>query len=445
MEQALITHFKRGSCPVLICQWAKAQHFGTTMITEPDHRSSMTDHTLPALLHRYLDLSQAGSEHDSAPGPAFDLVSLWLPMLYAPCWTPLQGVTWIRYTTDWLSHFPEMPHTNFVTDQAFAMIRVLGHQPPLAWAWTLDTECIPHQQWHAAPVHECTHDQLAFIKHILDHLTQILAQNDLHQLAHPADDGPATDRRRSILPGLADCLPRRLQEATTRDLVHRPSEEWPRAAKKELDLIYEHLRQQRRGFDPDAGPPSPSTGGHTEPARTGSKPDPPPMWQGIIGAIPARTGQEVERSEAGRGNDNLSPTDHVSGRVHRVDQPGQQAEPDGKRRRTGPGPQGQRDPDRSEMAVLVMEPGSQGPTAEPEDSSDVRRCMSDSPSDPSAGREPQFGVEICSSTTFDARQSAAGRRHCHPMGAGREPQGSRSSRTPGAGHAHVPLPEAFGW
>ena len=33
-------------------------------------------------------------------------------------------------------------------------------------------------------------------------------------------------------------------------------------------------------------------------------------------------------------------------------------------------------------------------TAEPEDSSDVRRCMSDSSSDPSVGREPQFGAEI---------------------------------------------------
>ena len=144
MEQALITHFKRGSCPVLMCQWAKAQHFGTPIVPEPDHTSSGIDPALPTLLHRHFDLSQAGSEHDSAPGPAFDLVNLWFPLMYTPCWTPLQGVTWFRYTTDWLSHFPEMPHTNFVTDQVFAMIRVLGHQPPIAWAWTLDTDCISH-------------------------------------------------------------------------------------------------------------------------------------------------------------------------------------------------------------------------------------------------------------------------------------------------------------
>ena len=85
----------------------------------------------------------------------------------------------------------------------------------------------------------------------------------------------------------------------------------------------------------------------------------------------------MERSEVGWGNDSLSPTDHVPGRVHRVDQPRRQAEPDGKRRRTGPGPQGQRNSDRgSEMAILVMEPESQGTSAEPEDSSDIHPTMS---------------------------------------------------------------------
>ena len=253
----------------------------------------------------------------------------------------------------------------------------------------------------------------------------------MHQLAPIEFDGPATNRRRPILPGLAVCLPRRLQAATTRDIVHRPTEEWPRAAKKELDLIYEHLRQQEWGFGPDAGPSGPPSGRHFEPARTRSKPDGlSSMWQGLIDAIPTRTGQEVECSEAGRGNHNFPSTNNVPGRVHKANHQGWQAEPDGKRRRTGSGPQGQRDPDRgSEMAELVLEPGSQGPTAEPEDSSDVRRCMSDSPSDPSVGRKPQFGAEICSSTPLVSRQSAARRRHCHTMEAGREPQGPRSSGT----------------
>ena len=59
----------------------------------------------------------------------------------------------------------------------------------------------------------------------------------------------------------------------------------------------------------------------------------------------------------------------------------------------------------------------------------IRRCLPDSPSDPSVGREPQFGIEICGPPTFDARQPAAGRSHCHPLAAGREPQRSRSSGT----------------
>ena len=431
MEQALIIHFKRGSCPVLICQWAQTQHFGTTIVVESDRNNPVDDHPLSALLHRYFDLSQAGREHDSTSCPAFELAHLWFPMLYTPCWTPLQGLTWFRHTADWLSHFPEMPHTTFVTDQAFAMIRVLGHQPPIAWAWALDTESIPHQRWHAVPIHESTHEQLQVIKQILGHFTQILAQNDLHQLAHPPDDGSATDRRRSILPGLAECMPRRLQAATTRDIVHRPSEEWPRATEKELDIIHEYIRQQGWGPDPDAEPTGPSAGGHPEPAWTRSEPDDlSSMWQGLIDAIPARTGQAVEHSAPSRGNDNFTPTDNVPSSVHRTDHSGQQVEPDGKRRRTGSWPQGQRNPDRgSEMAVPVMEPGSQGSTAEPEDSTDVRRCLSDSPTDPSAGREPQFGVEICGPATADVGQFATRCRHRNSMEAGREPSRSRSSGT----------------
>ena len=29
MEQALVTHFKRSSCPVLTCEWARKLHFGS--------------------------------------------------------------------------------------------------------------------------------------------------------------------------------------------------------------------------------------------------------------------------------------------------------------------------------------------------------------------------------------------------------------------------------
>ena len=145
MEQALIIHFKRGSCPVLTCQWAKAQHFGTMTMAVQVPMKPRIAHTLPALLHRYFDLSQAGREFDPEPSPTLDLVSLWFPILYAPLWTPLHCGAWFRCTTDWISHFPELPHTNFVTDQVFAIIQALGHHPPTAWAWTLDTDCIPQQ------------------------------------------------------------------------------------------------------------------------------------------------------------------------------------------------------------------------------------------------------------------------------------------------------------
>ena len=185
-----------------------------------------------------------------------------------------------------------MPHTSFVTDQAFAMIRALGHHPPIVWAWTLDTNCIPQQQWHEDPIHDHTFDQLASIQHVLGHLARILAQNELRQLDAFVHDGPAPDGRRSILPGLVDCLPRRLQEATARDIFHRSPQEWPRAAKKELDLLYEYLRQQ--GLDPNAGTPGAPSGGHLEPAWLGSKPDALPRTC----SSKARNG--THRSRAGR-------------------------------------------------------------------------------------------------------------------------------------------------
>ena len=419
MEQALITHFKRGSCPVLMCQWAKAQHFGPTLTNESDHRRSKIDHTPPALLHRFFDLSQAGREYDLTP-PAFDLVSLWFPMVLAPCWTPLKGVTWFRSTTDWLSHFPEMLHTNFVIDQAFAMIRVLGHHPPLAWAWTLDTDTIPQQQWHEASIHECTHDQLAIIKHILGQLTQILAQNDLHQLTHPADDGLATDRGRSSQEGFKRPRHETLStgpQKNGREQRKRNSTSFTSTSdSREGNLIQMLGRLVLRQEDTLN--------------QLGLDRSLMIFLQCGKGSLMPSLLEQGKRwnaqKQAGETTTSLRQTMFQA----MFTEPSRQAEPDGKRRRIGPGPQGQRDPDRgSEMAILVMEPGSQSSTAEPEDSSDVGRRLSDTPSDPSAGRESQFGAEVCSLTTFDARQSAAGRRHSHSMEAGREPSWTRSTGT----------------
>lgn len=222
MEQALITHFKRGSCPILTCQWAKAQHFGTLTIAVQVHSMPRVDHNLPALLHSYFELSHAGRKFDPETRLAADLVSPWFPMLYTLQWTPLHCVTWFRYTTDWISHFPELPHTCFQTDQVFAVIQALGHHPPIVWDWT-DTERSPRQQWHEDAAHDKLADQLGSINHILCTLPGSWPKTTPADLICPIkmeiqqmEDDQSFQNLLTF-----DSMSRRIQEATTRDIIHR--------------------------------------------------------------------------------------------------------------------------------------------------------------------------------------------------------------------------------
>ena len=83
MEQALVTHFKRSSCPVLTCDWARKLHFGSHSgppIPVDDHM----DPSLPVLLHRYFDLSHPGLIGHNLQVSTIDLVDCWFPLLYVP-------------------------------------------------------------------------------------------------------------------------------------------------------------------------------------------------------------------------------------------------------------------------------------------------------------------------------------------------------------------------
>ena len=125
---------------------------------------------------------------------------------------------------------------------------------------------------------------------------------DLHQME---DDQSFQD---------IDCLPRRIQEATARDIIHRSPQEWPEAAKKEFDLICNYLRQQRRRPDSDAWTLDTPPGGLFEPTWIGSKPDAlPPMWPRVSDAVLARTGQEMKCPAAEREGHDISPPNHVPG------------------------------------------------------------------------------------------------------------------------------------
>lgn len=218
MEQALITHFKRGSCPVLVRQWARSQSLGAPEAAVNVNSTPPVDNSLPALLHRHFELSQAGLEYDRWHNLTTDFVSLWFPLLYTPTWTPLHCVNWFRYTTDWVSHFPELPHTCLLTDQVFEIIHALGDHPPLAWAWNLDEEQSPQQAWHLYPVHEQLPDQIVTIKRILHALALILAQDDSCCLDRTSEHGTLAGRGDQSFQD---------QTATPRDIIHWSWQDWP--------------------------------------------------------------------------------------------------------------------------------------------------------------------------------------------------------------------------
>ena len=105
MEQALVTHFKRSSCPVLTCEWARKLHFASH--AEPSR--SADDHieqSLPVLLHRYFDQYIPGLIGSVQMVSTLDLIDCWFPLLYMPISYPQQYLHWFNYTVQWLAHLP---------------------------------------------------------------------------------------------------------------------------------------------------------------------------------------------------------------------------------------------------------------------------------------------------------------------------------------------------
>ena len=244
MEQALVTHFKRGSCPALICEWASRMHFG--LDTPSNGPASQTTSSLPVLPHRYFVLPRPGLIGSARTVSVLDLVNCWFPMLYAPTLYPTQQLQWFDQTVQWLAHFPELPQTRFVTDQVFSMIHALRDRLPIHWAWTLDNDSSPCIRFDQHYIHDNYTDQLSMIKQILACIVQILARNSDLQSLSSADHG-TPDWRRPIVLGSAGCLLRWLPQAPEdRHIIQWSTKEWPGAAKEELQLLCQHLGWSRR-------------------------------------------------------------------------------------------------------------------------------------------------------------------------------------------------------
>ena len=397
MEQALITHFKRSSCPVLTCEWARKMHFGSesaSSLSDP----ALTTPSLPALLHRYFDMPYPGLIGSTQNVSSLDLVDCWFPMLYEPYSYPQRHMQWFDQTAQWLAHFPELPQTRFVTDQVFHMIHELRDHRPHLWAWTLDSVDSPDVRFEQQYIHDTFTDQLSIVKLALTSIAQILARNSELQLLISPDHG-TPDWRRPIVRGFAGCLLRWLPQAPEdRHVIRWSSEEWPGAAQEELQFLCQHLGWSRRSpFD--GGSLDPPPGGYFEPAWLGHQPDDvPPVRQRLDHAHFTRDRPSMEHSAAKWRRLDIAQTDHVPDSFSGIDQPSQQAATDQAGRCPGHGVEGQRHSHRgSQVALPYLELRGQSPPTESEDSIDLEGHLCHSATDSPVGPESGTDPEVCGS------------------------------------------------
>ena len=427
MEQALVTHFKRSSCPVLTCDWARKLHFGSHA-GPPYPVDDHMEPSLPALLHRYFDPSHPGLIGHVLRVSTIDLVDCWFPLLYVPTSYPHQHLRWFDHTISWFAHFPELPHTRFVTDQVFRSIHDLRAQRPVCWAWTLDCEQSPDIRYDCMYIHDSFGDQLHLVKDVLMCIAQTLARNRDLQLSLRHDG--TSDRRRSILHGSARGLHGWLSQTPEDSLVIRWNDDtWPGAAKAELKLLSEHLGWQGSRPAHDGGPFIPSPGGLVEPDEPRLWPDDvPSMWKRLCHANLARDRPSMEPTTAKRRRHDVATSDNVFDDLSRIDQPRQQTPADKEGRSVGHGAENKGHFDRGQQVALPhMECGSQSPASESEDSFDVGRDLCNAPTYPSAGAESESDLEVRRSSFVEARQHSSGPGCCHTLAVGHQYEGPRST------------------
>ena len=302
------------------------------------------------------------------------------------------------------------------------MIHELREHRPLLWAWTLDSVDSPDIRFEQHCIHDSFTHQLSFVKQILIYIVQILARNRDLQSVTSSDHG-TPDWRRSIVLGSAGCLFRWLPQAPEDRHVSRwSSEEWPEAAKEELQLLCQHLGWSRRSpFD--GGSLDLPTGGHAEPDRLGHQHDGvSPMRPRLDHAHFTRDSPSMEHSAAKWRRLDFAQTDHVPDNFSGTDQPSKQAATDQAGRYPGHGVEGQRHSHRgSQVALPYLELRGQSPPTESEDSIDLgghlRYSATDSPAGPKSGTDP----EVCGSSTSEVGKPSSGHGSCHTLEAGCQP------------------------
>ena len=239
MDLSLLTHFRRASYPVLLCDWVKHQHFGA-IIECGNHDQPQVPLSPTAIRDGAItDTSQLllGACDVWTPNTASARVwpcnNWFVPLLSrTPTFLPEHHIRWFVHSTTVCAHLCELPQACFVADQVFRFIDALTAFVPKLWAWTsTNVELEPPDSF---TLHDDLESQLQLVAHMLTTIAWALHQERacLTLLLNGDHDiGSGDDRGRSILPGPDPSTWRTLpQEIQDRSLLRWPSSEWPGAA-----------------------------------------------------------------------------------------------------------------------------------------------------------------------------------------------------------------------
>ena len=143
MDLALLTHFRRASCPVLLCAWVKHQHFGAIVDCDPNAPQQVPSTPTAVRNWSILDTKQMllGDCDAWTPNTASALIGPCSHMfVHMPSRTPTflseHHIRWFVHSTIVCAHLCELLQSCFVADQVFRFIDALSAFVPKIWAWT---------------------------------------------------------------------------------------------------------------------------------------------------------------------------------------------------------------------------------------------------------------------------------------------------------------------
>ena len=322
-EAALRLHYQRASCPILLIEWVKDQHFGPTVtppvLTEapeaqdPELLFSISGRSVPAVSALCFPMDTPVYTSDlSRPllttasmttvHKFFSQVSFW----------PELRLRWFHTFVHWMAHLSDLPHLDLEVTLHHKLLDLCTLVVPCHWAWDSAEQTLLRYD-------DIAFHSSAWIQHFLFHsllyeLEHVLAQDWFHRcLAFNLRDG-TYERRRSVFCRADGRLWQSLCQASKNrgggQIIRSPH--YPQGTEEAFALIGFGLGR-RWQFDHHACEADASTRGPIEP-------DPPrqelhllcPSRKRQHSATDAEDIKGLAWATGGWPSNNLSETTHVS-------------------------------------------------------------------------------------------------------------------------------------